>query len=485
LIDGLASITLGLSGDLTADSSVIFGIGNGGATTNTISSDATITVNAANISGLNITCNIFNSAGFTDTDPQTIVGTGGTILGKAAISLTLSGDLTASQNEISIGIDNFVQGSIGLDATVAVQAATVFATGPGGSFFEYIDNSNAGTEPTGGSIGGNAAVTLTLSGDLNTEFGANFNIFNGSGTIGGNATITVAAADLQVGSLTANIDNTTGTIGGNATVTLNVSGDATINGDANVQIIGNDPAGSAAININGGNYDVGGTFRSTIDGNGTLTFNNANINADVIKAGVFGSNGTLIVGGGNLSANTELKLYAPGSNGKIEFNANVSLNGGSTAAIIAANTVTIDNGVTVTIGGSIAAQVYANNRNYVGGGTGSSSTGTFDGAGVVNNSFGGQPTFGSANGISSSTSSAAPTRIATVGQIRVNNSGQLLSMANAASGDAAGRTAARTSNRTNRSQNSRRVNSNANRTVTESRSDARNTLTNSSALKLQ
>ena len=84
---------------------------------------------------------------------------------------------------------------------------------------------------------------------------------------------------------------------------------------------------SAAININSGSYDVGGTFLSQIDGNGTITFNNASAHADVLKAGVFGTNGVLNVGGGTLSADTTLKLYTPGSNGQLNFVSNVTLGG--------------------------------------------------------------------------------------------------------------------------------------------------------------
>src|SRR5205814_10593673 len=53
-----------------------------------------------------------------------------------------------------------------------------------------------------------------------------------------------------------------------------------------IAIYGSDPGGSAAINFNGGSYDVGGTFRSTVDGDGTITFANTDVHADIIKVGV-------------------------------------------------------------------------------------------------------------------------------------------------------------------------------------------------------
>ena len=100
-----------------------------------------------------------------------------------------------------------------------------------------------------------------------------------------------------------------------------------------------------------------------MDGSGTMTFNNATIHADTLKAVIFGANGTLRIGGGSFSANTLLHLYAPGSNGLVDFVANTTLNSSGTAAVIAANTVTIENGVVVTIAGSTPASVYTNPNN--------------------------------------------------------------------------------------------------------------------------
>ncbi len=141
--------------------------------------------------------------------------------------------------------------------------------------------------------------------------------------------------------------------------------------------------GLPAININGGNYNAGGTFLTYIDGNGQITFNNATAHADVLKAGVFGANGMLNVGGGMLSADTELKLYAPGSNGQLNFVSNVTL-GGNSLKILAANSVTIFNNIVVTIGGPNMADVYTNNANYTGFGGNGTTTGTFAGAGANN-----------------------------------------------------------------------------------------------------
>jgi hypothetical protein len=87
----------------------------------------------------------------------------------------------------------------------------------------------------------------------------------------------------------------------------------------------------------------------------------------------------LTVGGGSISADNMLKLYADGSNGTVLFVSNVSLNGNSTK-IITGNTVTISPNVVVTIGGPAPAQVFTNNANYTGFGGNNSTTGTFAGA---------------------------------------------------------------------------------------------------------
>ncbi len=158
---------------------------------------------------------------------------------------------------------------------------------------------------------------------------------------------------------------TSGVIDGAAVISMNVAGNATVTNDATLAIYGSDGAAASAILINGGNYNVGGTFLTYMDGNGAITFNNASAHADILKAGVFGANGVLNIGGGTLSADTTLKLYAPGSNGQLNFVSNVTLDGNS-KKILAANSVTIFDNVVVTIGGKAAADVYTNHRQLYG-----------------------------------------------------------------------------------------------------------------------
>ena len=116
---------------------------------------------------------------------------------------------------------------------------------------------------------------------------------------------------------------------------------------------------------------------------GSITVNNMNIRGDIIKVAALGSTGVLSIGNGTISADNILKLYAPGSNGEIRFIADCTI-GGKTLNIIAADTVTIVGGVTVTTTGHIA-DVYTNTANYSAafGGNGST-TGTFGGLGANN-----------------------------------------------------------------------------------------------------
>lgn len=159
------------------------------------------------------------------------------------------------------------------------------------------------------------------------------------------------------------------------------------------------PGGKVTILATGANSvtNVNGTItadRGTIDirhtgdagqinVSGPNTTDTINAHADVIKVAALGNNGVLNVGRGTLSADTTLKLYAPGSNGTVNFVADVTLSGASTK-IIAGNTVNIFNGVAVNIGGQNPASVFTNHANYTGYGGNGSLSGTFTGAGANN-----------------------------------------------------------------------------------------------------
>ncbi|HEX8310652.1 MAG TPA: FecR family protein [Chthoniobacteraceae bacterium] len=114
---------------------------------------------------------------------------------------------------------------------------------------------------------------------------------------------------------------------------------------------------------------------------GVISLNNATISGDVVKIGALAANGEVLIRGGTISADTTLKLYAPQGNGSVRFLEDTTL-GGNGAKLIVGQQVTIDNGKTVTIGGSQAASVYTQKPNYTGSGGNGSTTGTFGGQGA-------------------------------------------------------------------------------------------------------
>ena len=96
---------------------------------------------------------------------------------------------------------------------------------------------------------------------------------------------------------------------------------------------------------------------------GITSLDNATIHGDVVKISALGANGTLNIGSGNvLGADTILKLYAPGSNGTLHFLSSLTIT--SPMNIFAANTITIDPGVVVTINSVNKADVFTNKPNY-------------------------------------------------------------------------------------------------------------------------
>ncbi len=144
---------------------------------------------------------------------------------------------------------------------------------------------------------------------------------------------------------------------------------------------------------NNGVANIGGTIQADqgevdIRQTGTAgqtSLDNATIHGDVVKISALGANGVLNIGTGNvLNADTILKLYAIGSNGTLNFLSNVTLS--SPTNILAASTINISPGVTVTINSPQSAEVFTDHPNYFGfGGSGTpANSGTFGGAGAKN-----------------------------------------------------------------------------------------------------
>jgi hypothetical protein len=139
-----------------------------------------------------------------------------------------------------------------------------------------------------------------------------------------------------------------------------------------------------AVNVNGGKVQAD---RGTVDirnngSSGVVNLTNATLHGDVVKVGALGNNGTLNVGGGTISADSTIKLFAGGSNGTVNFTNNVTLSGASVKTI-AGDTVKIFNGKIVTVNGTGPASVFTNNANYSGFGGNGSTTGTFAGQGAT------------------------------------------------------------------------------------------------------
>jgi FecR protein len=394
-IGGAATITVNATGDITTESGATFQIFNQGEGSDngagTIGADASISVSANSYTTIE---NEFTTAPF----DMTILNIGGGFIGgNATLNASITGGLTtAGTGDVIFEILNhdsdFGGGSIGGDATITVNAGSLFAAG---SLLAQITNSN-------GTIEGSSNLTFGIGEDLTTLTSITAEILNDFGSIGGDASISLNAGSISADSLLLQIDDFEGTIDGDATITLNptealnTSGDATVNIDLTpIGLKNEQPATVAAINLNGGSYNVGGTFLATITGgDGGIAVNAASIQADIVKIGALGTNGTLTIGGGSLSADTTLKLYAGGSNGTIDFVADVTLSSSlSDAAIIAANTVTIENGVVVTTSGGdgCPALVFTNVPNYMGGND--TTTGKFAGDGAVTSPFSQAPPF--------------------------------------------------------------------------------------------
>lgn len=212
--------------------------------------------------------------------------------------------------------------------------------------------------------GASAAATRRRS-----SAGGNINLQSGASGARGAAAVAIDIRNTS--SLLSLLDAAAPGPGGKITI-LATGSDSTINVNGPVS-----PGATAAIQADRGSVDI----RHTGVG-GLITLTNSSIRADVVKAAALGTDGALTIGGGAITADTILKLYAPGTNGTLNFVANVTL-GGNSAKTLAAGTINISNGVIVTITGPTKANVFTNTPNYSAafGGNGST-TGTFGGTGA-------------------------------------------------------------------------------------------------------
>lgn len=116
--------------------------------------------------------------------------------------------------------------------------------------------------------------------------------------------------------------------------------------------VGNDSGGTVTIN----------TLFTLIESQmGNITLANASINSDYLRVHTLSPNGTLTIGNSSLTANQGMKLYAEGSNGKVQFVGNTTLSG---PAIVAGYTVQVNDGVTVNVGTPNSFHVHSDVSNY-------------------------------------------------------------------------------------------------------------------------
>jgi hypothetical protein len=234
----------------------------------------------------------------------------------------------------------------------------------------------------GGSVNMGASVSninkVTLRAVDTVQVNAPINVSHSLKALGGSAvqmSSTVNANQITIQSLgSINIQNSSqllamvDSVGNSGQVVIIASGD---NGAANI---------SGTVQADQGEVDIRQTGTA-----GQTTLNNATIHGDVVKISALGPTGTLTIGTGNvLNADTILKLYAIGSNGRLNFISDVTLSSPST--ILAADTINISQGVVVTINSTQPADVFTNHPNYFGfGGTGMpANSGTFAGMGAKN-----------------------------------------------------------------------------------------------------
>lgn len=315
-------------------------------------------------------------------------------------SLTfISGIFLNSVGTNGIALPGQILGSVTFNGG---DASSVFGPGSGGTFTVNTNGPastitvNSDIEATTGRIGefdapaGNGGTVTLNAGDTLTV-NARIEVSSAEPTSsaapsrrsaqGGNINLTsakksgVAINVTSSGQLLALLDQAATGPGGKITILASAPDNSTNSSSINIDNLNGDPG---AIIADRGTVDI----RHQGD-SGQININNANIRGDIVKIGAFGDNGSLNIGGGTISADTILKLYAPGSNGELNFIANVTLSSG-TVMDLAAKTITIQPTVVVNIiGDGGAANIYTDNPNYspTSGGT-NASNGTFGGNGA-------------------------------------------------------------------------------------------------------
>jgi hypothetical protein len=314
-----------------------------------------LTLNATNAITFDVEGNILGPVTLNGGDGSTVFapGNGGTLIVNSDAAITVNTDIEASSGRIQPG-----QNPAGSGGAVELNS-----TGDAVTVTSRVEVSSA--EPSS-----------TIAPRRRSAVGGNIAVRSGRA---GTAQARAVAIDIRDSGQLNSLLAAAPAPGNGGQIVIRATG---ANSDVNVH--GKVRATGGTVDIrhtgSGGQINVGRVAGATAPA--------MEVRGDVVKVAALGANGVLRIGGGTISADSTMQLYAPASNGEVQFIANVSLSGNSTKSI-AGHAVTIFNGVQVNVTGP-AANVFVNsnvqgvpNANYTGFGGNGSTTGTFTGSGAT------------------------------------------------------------------------------------------------------
>ncbi|MEN3371225.1 MAG: hypothetical protein V7609_3368 [Verrucomicrobiota bacterium] len=436
--------------------------------------------------GSNLTLTAGGAISVVDLSGTVQIGAGRTLTNGGAIIFG-GGSFTATRVDggLDLSVNNSAPGIIGAGGNITLNITGALTTGTSGGLRLAINNSNAGRIQTGGnitsSIGGNlmtdqvtvqidnrfkgfigagAGIDFTVGGTFTTTSNANFTILNSDlaggsgGTIASNAVIKLTLADTNIGKdLNAYINNSDGSIGGvGGTVTLQINGKLTVTGRIDVFGTLNSTGAITAGQLSGTNViapgiqvGTGGITRFTFPGGFPVPVAHTITADSLTSTGGINFNGPDFgtppgfgpFDGGQLTINVPSLTFGPSAADNIQ--GAVTFNGGGhpTASIAGSGgTFTVNAAGAITVGSPIQATTglmpSASEASGNGGTVNLNSTG---GTIMVNSPItvssadpAGAPRRRSRSGGNINLKSDAPTGVA----INISNTGQLLSLLDAA-----------------------------------------------------
>jgi hypothetical protein len=230
-----------------------------------------------------------------------------------------------------------------IEATTGLQPSSSEPSGAGGT---VTLNSTGGTISVNSPITVSSAEAAAGTPRRHSRQGGNINLQSNSTGVAINISNT--------GQLLSLLEPAAAGPGGKITILATATG-------SRINVTG-DPGSAGTPGVDTIRADKGTVDIRNTGANGAIFLNTVQISADIVKIGALGANGTLTIGGGRINADTLLQLYATGSNGSVIFVSNVLLSGNS-MKIIAGNTVTVNNGVVVTVAAPVA-DIYVSDLNH-------------------------------------------------------------------------------------------------------------------------